>query len=371
MNGCMFPIDPWCTQEKVLGDDTQAPDCCVFIVLVSKSSQENWCMRVRFECETCAELSCNSLTCAAHRHKAQAPGAPLSPFDDNICTHVAQHVHRQSYSARGDSKVISCAVLVSNVRCPANTGICHASWQRASSSLSSAQVTRLFSINSSFYLTDLVFTPEDGARVVVGAAVHDEITYNIVVGPFSGRMWPNGVLRFKVVVQESFPMLHPSLLGTPSSVQDLSFVTPQPVPRQPSSISGDSSTLASNRLSMLSQGSRQSCCAVEEGKQEVKSIVDNFLRDFNGIMSSTFGDVPAVPPRSISPETVTAEPTSNVDDTNDVTIPGAFYRPTYIVPKEDAPMHRGITCDFCGQRNIRGVRHHCLHCPDFDLVCGL
>ncbi|OBZ79832.1 ZZ-type zinc finger-containing protein P35G2.11c [Grifola frondosa] len=31
------------------------------------------------------------------------------------------------------------------------------------------------------------------------------------------------------------------------------------------------------------------------------------------------------------------------------------------------PMHFGITCDACDQHNIRGVRHKCLECADYDL----
>ena len=121
---------------------------------------------------------------------------------------------------------------------------------------------------------------------------------------------------------------------------------------------------------MVSQSTRQSCCSVAEGKEEVKELMDNFLKDVSRIMSSTFGEVPeaVTQPRSASPETVTAEPPNNVEDVSDVTVPGAFYRPTYMTPTARSVVHQGITCDFCGQRNIRGIRHHCLQCPDFDLV---
>ena len=181
-------------------------------------------------------------------------------------------------------------------------------------------------------------------------------------------MWPNGLLRFQVIAQGSFPLLHPNLVSASRDSQLYPGLegTP-PVQLQPRS-TGDSSAMASHRSSIISQASRQSCCSVQEGKQEVKSLVDNFLREFNGIVSSTFGDAPAAQPRSTSPETVTAEPPNNVDDASDVTVPGAFYRPTYITPKANVPVHQGITCDFCGQRNIRGTRYHCIQCPDYDLV---
>lgn len=43
----------------------------------------------------------------------------------------------------------------------------------------------------------------------------------------------------------------------------------------------------------------------------------------------------------------------------------------YYIAEEDAKRkayeHRGITCEECGELPIRGVRWHCLNCPDFDL----
>ncbi|KAH9826754.1 Zinc-binding domain, present in Dystrophin, CREB-binding protein [Teratosphaeria destructans] len=35
--------------------------------------------------------------------------------------------------------------------------------------------------------------------------------------------------------------------------------------------------------------------------------------------------------------------------------------------KREAYEHRGITCEECGEFPIRGVRWHCLNCPDYDL----
>lgn len=35
--------------------------------------------------------------------------------------------------------------------------------------------------------------------------------------------------------------------------------------------------------------------------------------------------------------------------------------------RRKAYVHRGISCEECGDNPIRGVRYHCLNCPDFDL----
>ncbi|KAI7180501.1 hypothetical protein KC360_g50 [Hortaea werneckii] len=43
----------------------------------------------------------------------------------------------------------------------------------------------------------------------------------------------------------------------------------------------------------------------------------------------------------------------------------------YYIAEQDAKrkgyQHRGIACEECGETPIRGVRWHCLNCPDFDL----
>ncbi|KAJ3128610.1 hypothetical protein HK100_009089 [Physocladia obscura] len=35
--------------------------------------------------------------------------------------------------------------------------------------------------------------------------------------------------------------------------------------------------------------------------------------------------------------------------------------------KKDGFVHRGVTCNHCGAQPIRGIRYHCLNCPDYDL----
>ncbi|KAJ3243029.1 hypothetical protein HDU78_000912 [Chytriomyces hyalinus] len=38
--------------------------------------------------------------------------------------------------------------------------------------------------------------------------------------------------------------------------------------------------------------------------------------------------------------------------------------------RKDGYVHRGVTCNHCGAQPIRGVRYHCLNCPDYDLCEG-
>ncbi|KAI0800737.1 hypothetical protein C8Q74DRAFT_1238467 [Fomes fomentarius] len=34
--------------------------------------------------------------------------------------------------------------------------------------------------------------------------------------------------------------------------------------------------------------------------------------------------------------------------------------------ENDETVHKGVTCDYCGKRNIKGTRYKCLQCPDYD-----
>ena len=46
---------------------------------------------------------------------------------------------------------------------------------------------------------------------------------------------------------------------------------------------------------------------------------------------------------------------------------GLLYHIAETDAKRKAYEHRGIHCEECGEKPIRGVRWHCLNCPDFDL----
>lgn len=46
---------------------------------------------------------------------------------------------------------------------------------------------------------------------------------------------------------------------------------------------------------------------------------------------------------------------------------GLLYHIAETDAKRKAYEHRGINCEECGEKPIRGVRWHCLNCPDFDL----
>ena len=99
----------------------------------------------------------------------------------------------------------------------------------------------------------------------------------------------------------------------------------------------------------------------------MKELMSNFLRDFNNVMSSTFGE-------SVTPPPVTSsESTSEQrapEDVGDVTIPGAFDHPAVSTDATESAQktpHPGIYCDLCGE-DVYGTRFKCKDCSDYDLV---
>ncbi|KAL5518731.1 hypothetical protein ACEPAH_414 [Sanghuangporus vaninii] len=243
-----------------------------------------------------------------------------------------------------------------------------------------SQLYRVFPIRGSYYLARLMFCPSEGSRVVVGKEVHNEAQYIEHIAPFSGRLWPNGLLRFNVV--DEIPHKPPFAASIEQASSESSFSTrlAKPVPRRPmqtgtSSMSMDvddqwSATAGSNRHSMFSQTTQQSCCSVAEGKEEMKELMSNFIRDFNNVMTSAFSDAPpdSAMASTLSPATVGFEQ-KNADDNNEVVIPGAFVHPVPSVNPpvlDEKPIHEGISCDYCGS-NVRGARFKCQECPHFDL----
>ncbi|THH05229.1 hypothetical protein EW145_g4951 [Phellinidium pouzarii] len=299
------------------------------------------------------------------------------------------------------------------------------------------QLYRVFPIRDPYYLTELLFSPSEGTRVVVCREAHDEVQYNEAITPFSGRLWSNGLLRFTVVDKmshkhtDSLTQLGQSHFPEIPTPKGLSRPLSRPHPALRDSMEVDSGSAAvhtSNRYSMASKSTQQSCCSLAEGKSEMKELMSDFLHDFSKIMSSTFGDAMDLTAESSHASTSAGEQKDLLSAT-DMVIPGAFFQPSLssastisadslphcnfcergagiahqiaFTQKEDSRhsfamakpdnatstlqpiagfsvnargdpvdvpplIHAGIVCDFCNE-TIVGHRHKCLDCPDFDL----
>ena len=110
-------------------------------------------------------------------------------------------------------------------------------------------------------------------------------------------------------------------------------------------------------------------------------LLDQILdTDHNTIQSAalrylSMTEMTSLPP--LETNTVTAEvdvaeteASSGEDDAQaepEQGLKGLLYHIAETDAKRKAYEHRGINCEECGERPIRGVRWHCLNCPDFDL----
>ncbi|KAH9920249.1 uncharacterized protein BXZ73DRAFT_104766 [Epithele typhae] len=185
-----------------------------------------------------------------------------------------------------------------------------------------------------------------------------------------------------------------------------------------------SSIILDDPSSLLPTGNVDSCCSVSEGKVEVERLVGEFNRDFRSVMAKTFGEewdvlpsgvlshswwvpsppppppppvpsnltlpplparplppppglmLPPPPPPCIVPAAAATSPSvpsrSLARTTPVLTIlRGHVFpiNPTQATAKMSPSkevVHKGIRCDFCGERDITGTRFKCLQCDDLD-----
>jgi hypothetical protein len=128
-----------------------------------------------------------------------------------------------------------------------------------------------------------------------------------------------------------------------------------------------------------------SCCSVDEGKREMKTLLNNFLTDFKRAYSDTFMDelnvyeglgtrspatvVPDLPRRSES----ASESRARLFLTGPkrvlfTRISGVIAVERYVV---GLPPGRRPTTNRHLFKHIRGVRYKCNECADYDLVSNL
>ncbi|KIM31741.1 hypothetical protein M408DRAFT_327187 [Serendipita vermifera MAFF 305830] len=89
------------------------------------------------------------------------------------------------------------------------------------------------------------------------------------------------------------------------------------------------------------------CCSVDEGKREMKTLLNTFLTDFKRSYGQTFAE----------------EMLSSDEEPAKASNP--FQDPAPESRKEEG-IHPNIWCDKCGEQ-VRGLRYKCNQCPDYDL----
>ena len=197
--------------------------------------------------------------------------------------------------------------------------------------------------------------------MLVGNEAHSEEEYRARILPFSGRQWPSALLRF--TVNDEMPhklprVLHESVAQSETveltrtrrgtSVLPPSVPTDAP-PMRKRSTSGDISEVTS----------RMSCCSVSEGKEEMRSLLSNFLQDFANTISSTFGDDmdPVSPATERTPKQLNKNLSRQASSISINAQPQASW---------NGP-HPGVKCNIC-LRDMHGKRFRCEQCFDYDLV---
>ncbi|KDQ15743.1 hypothetical protein BOTBODRAFT_31628 [Botryobasidium botryosum FD-172 SS1] len=233
------------------------------------------------------------------------------------------------------------------------------------------QLYKVFSLDH-FYLSRLLLSkPDDTQRILIGQAAHNADQYNTYIAPFKHMANPSGILlRFTVIdeTKRKAPRKSQDFSSADVASMDASSTAADPmdmdVPLTPV-INVYNAPLGHRRAS-ASQSSRPASFAttssassrsVTAAREELKSLFDKFLADFNRL-SSAF-DVEDV--HMSAPPSAASEP--------NIAIPGSFVEtPSQesTKPYEEQPLHPGVWCDACNTR-VRGTRHKCTICYNFDL----
>ncbi|KAG8739282.1 hypothetical protein FRC10_005810 [Ceratobasidium sp. 414] len=136
---------------------------------------------------------------------------------------------------------------------------------------------------------------------------------------------------------------------------------------EPNGASTSRPTSFHSQTSTSTSTSTSTCCPVEQGKREVRDMMDSFIADLQRTVRDNFSDgVPAGHRAAAPPATRSALFDTDVEMTQPV--PGAYgVEPaTGATPPAEEYVHKGIWCDSCNGQVV-GIRHKCLDCYNFDL----
>lgn len=295
------------------------------------------------------------------------------------------------------------------------------------------QLYRVFAIGNAYYLSKLLFSSQEGTRILIGMEARSVVEYDRYCAPFKGRTYPTGQLIFSVFDATPHKIPVPCSTGTSSFIhpippaQPIPFFAPPPLPPPPPpppslpSLPRDSHVpnpphlfmsydewppfpvhpgdvqpqlmnIDSESSTRQTASANTECCSVAQGKKEVRALMDTFLRDFTRIMGNTFGEVHSFSNELDTP-TIThmkssrgPSPLPAIDLDGSLHIPGSFIQPR---PQSPSVMENGGDTEkglispqlehlqalhpgvWCDfcGKQIRGLRFRCQECAEYDLVC--
>ncbi|EME48419.1 hypothetical protein DOTSEDRAFT_67463 [Dothistroma septosporum NZE10] len=102
---------------------------------------------------------------------------------------------------------------------------------------------------------------------------------------------------------------------------------------------------------------------INMSREQVEQAVAGFL---DSASWRAFADMSSVDSAADPAETEDIEPSNGRREPSQG-LRGLLYHIAEDDAKRKAYEHRGISCEECGETPIRGVRWHCLNCPDYDL----
>ncbi|KAF8078982.1 hypothetical protein FPV67DRAFT_1404995 [Lyophyllum atratum] len=224
------------------------------------------------------------------------------------------------------------------------------------------QLHRVFPSRNTYYLSKLLFCPDSSkpGRILIAREVHNADDYNKCLVPFQGRSWPNALLRFSLLDEDSNGIGSGAFLGqtvgqvpwgTGSSSNDSSsqpqttprpissfYIPPPPVtfavpPRAFSQAPMDIDPVlvdVSNQSSHRSHSEPRSvpppptynlsgCCSVAQTKAEIQDLLQTFQQDLDRILSRTFEYSP--PNQNMDHMNATMNATRNTSPTAPVNNP--------------------------------------------------
>ncbi|GLB35809.1 hypothetical protein LshimejAT787_0300970 [Lyophyllum shimeji] len=249
------------------------------------------------------------------------------------------------------------------------------------------QLHRVFPSSSSYYLSKLLFCPDSSkpGRILIAREVHTAEDYNKCLVPFRGRSWPNALLRFSLLDENTSGFASKDLLSqpvgqvpwrrdddtpslqSPETPRPLSafYIPPAPVtfsvpPRAFVQTQRDIDPVlvdVSNQHSQTAhpappppRPNASGCCNTAEAKVEIQNLIDTFQQDLNRILIRTFGHTASTQnaqhPNTLSPPSPSAVPGNRAS-----------------VPSQHSP----FDCSLC-RRPVVGQRATCSACS--SLVCS-